>query len=657
MSQDLLMMPVPAPAPPLRAGAGPRRGLAIISCEEGRQRIVFASESLSDWSDAPLAALVDQPPSRLVQPADAIVFERALAAAAQGAPQTGLLLHAAGSAARSAWVSVRAVDADGGAPAVTVLFEAGPTAPDLSQAAAPLLPAGPAWSELRLLFQPIVDLADGRVLWLEALLRWQRRDGLAGPETFLPQLEDSGRMRELSLWTIRSACAALRRWEDGGNALARVTLNVSAAQLLDPQLPRHLEDALAEFGVAPQRLAIEVSEALLASACERVVGALQPLRAMGIGVLLDDFGTGVSSLAHLQAFPFDQLKIHQSLVQAIAGPDPAEPAAATVLALLDLGHRLGMTVVAEGVETDAQFAFLAAAGCDALQGYLLSGAVPADTVPAWQGRLALPAGPVRRPRTLLLVDDEANVLSALKRLLRPDGYRILTAPGGAEALALLAHTAADVIVSDQRMPGMSGSEFLQAAAERYPSTVRIMLSGYTDLQSVTDSVNSGAIYKFLTKPWDDAQLREHIAAAFRIKGIADENQVLSQALHRANRELAQANREMEGLMRRMREQISSEEAMLCVAFELLECMPLPVLGIDLDGVVAFANSAACRVFEGRGPLLGSETRHVLPELAAADADTVSVGGKRYAVERHTMGARSGSRGTLVTMRRLYEVDP
>ena len=118
-------------------------------------------------------------------------------------------------------------------------------------------------------------------------------------------------------------------------------------------------------------------------------------------------------------------------------------------------------------------------------------------------------------RTLLLVDDEPSVLSAFRRLLRHEGYRILTAESGRHGLELLAMNPVQVIVSDQRMPEMTGTGFLSRAKELYPETVRIVLTGYSDLESVTKTVNGGAIYKFLDKPWDDIQLRDEIRDAFR----------------------------------------------------------------------------------------------------------------------------------------------
>lgn len=119
-------------------------------------------------------------------------------------------------------------------------------------------------------------------------------------------------------------------------------------------------------------------------------------------------------------------------------------------------------------------------------------------------------------KILLLVDDEANILRSLSRLLRRDGYTILTAGGGREGLEILQQQPVQVIVSDQRMPEMSGVEFLSSARELYPDTIRIALSGYTDLNSVTEAVNKGAIYKFLTKPWEDDELRQHISDAFEL---------------------------------------------------------------------------------------------------------------------------------------------
>lgn len=205
-------------------------------------------------------------------------------------------------------------------------------------------------------------------------------------------------------------------------------------------------------------------------------------------------------------------------------------------------------------------------------------------------------------RTLLLVDDEQNILSALTRLFRRDGYRVLTANGGAEGLALLAENKVGVILSDQRMPEMSGSEFLSQVTALYPDTVRIMLSGYTDLASVTDAINRGAIYKFLTKPWEDDLLRDNVRQAFEHYEMAFENERLKRELTEANARLAAAN---QGLERRM-EETSLESAqqitVLNVAHEVLDALPLGVLGVDDEGLVVVANRLAAGVLETMSPL-------------------------------------------------------
>ncbi len=195
-----------------------------------------------------------------------------------------------------------------------------------------------------------------------------------------------------------------------------------------------------------------------------------------------------------------------------------------------MAGKLRLRVVAEGVETRAQLAFLATCGCDEIQGYYFSPPVSAEDCTRMlvdHRKLALPpSASSDTGRTLLLVDDEARILSALKRVLRHDGYRILTAGSAAEGLEVLACNKIAVVVTDQRMPEMAGVEFLRRVKDLYPDTVRIMLSGYTDFHSITDAINRGAIYKFLTKPWDDQQLRDNIGEAFRRYELVTENERL-----------------------------------------------------------------------------------------------------------------------------------
>lgn len=264
-------------------------------------------------------------------------------------------------------------------------------------------------------------------------------------------------------------------------------------------------------------------------------------------------------------------------------------------------------------------------------------------------------GSAERTRTLLLVDDEASILAAMKRLLRSEGYRILTAGSGAEGLEVLAGNTVDVIMSDQRMQGMSGIEFLRQVKVLYPETIRIVLSGYTELKSVTDAINEGAIYRFLTKPWNDDQLRANIQDAFNHKELADENRRLSQMVQAANEGLANANNQLRELIEGKQSLLNREGTALAVAQEILQCLPIPIIGVDALGLIIFANDAANAIVTGP-PLLGTMAAERLPEplvrqLAGGDnvAQAWTAGGRTWQASVRDMGARSLSHGRLLVL--------
>jgi len=371
--------------------------------------------------------------------------------------------------------------------------------------------------ELVLYYQPQVELRGGAVISAEALIRWQHPErGLVSPGEFIPLAEETGLIVGIGEWVIETACAQLAAWQQQGITEIRLAVNVSARQFQHETLVATVTTALHRYAVPPHLLELEVTESAIMHEPEHTVAILDELKGLGVRISLDDFGTGYSSLNYLRRFPIDKLKIDQSFVRDITTqPDDASIA----LSVISLAHSLRREVIAEGVETEAQLTFLRRNDCDHIQGYLFARPMPADEFTAMlvAGRrldLGVGADEGDERRTLLLVDDEPNVRNALRRQLRRDGYRILTAESAAEGLELLALHEVQVVLSDQRMPNMNGTEFLNRVKALYPDTVRIVLSGYTDLDSVTEAVNRGAIFKFITKPWDNEALRKQIREAF-----------------------------------------------------------------------------------------------------------------------------------------------
>jgi diguanylate cyclase (GGDEF)-like protein/PAS domain S-box-containing protein len=368
--------------------------------------------------------------------------------------------------------------------------------------------------EFVLYYQPKVDLRTGRVSGAEALVRWQRPgQGLVEPEEFIPVAERSGMIAELGAWVINEACRQMGLWREGVMRQMDLAVNVSARQFASADLPLVVGEALRKHGIKPQRLTLELTESMLMDKPEQTIARMRALKELGVKLSLDDFGTGYSSFSNLSRFPIDQLKIDRSFIREIV----TSPDAATIaVSIIAMAQRIGLTVVAEGVETEAQCGYLRQNGCLEIQGFLFCKPLPAEEFAAFvrRGRtMALPAE-ADESRTLLIVDDEPNILKALQRLLQEEGYRVLTAGDAAAGLELLASNRVQVIISDQRMPGMRGIEFLRRARDLYPDTVRIILSGYADLETVVEAVNEGALYKFLTKPWQDDLLLQQIREAF-----------------------------------------------------------------------------------------------------------------------------------------------
>lgn len=374
--------------------------------------------------------------------------------------------------------------------------------------------------ELELHYQPQLDLISGEIVGAEALLRWRHPvRGMLAPNDFITLAEDSGLIVPIGHWVIDTACQQARAWRDAGLVVPRLAVNLSSRQFQSEDLPDQLSAAIARSGLNGRDLEVELTESLALQESGRVTAMLSRIRAVGVTTAMDDFGTGFSSLAQLMRFPVDRIKIDRCFVRDIL-TDRA--AAAVALAVIAMAKSLGVKVIAEGVETEAQLKFLRERGCDEMQGFYFSPPLPQQDfeVLLREARCLSVGGDsdadeeAQASRTLLLVDDEANITSALRRLLRADRYRIFSASSGAEGLEILARHRVGVIITDQRMPAMSGSEFLARANALFPDSIRMILSGYTDLQSVTDAVNHGEIYRFMTKPWNDAELRATVRSAF-----------------------------------------------------------------------------------------------------------------------------------------------
>ncbi|MFZ0169202.1 MAG: EAL domain-containing protein [Candidatus Dormiibacterota bacterium] len=245
--------------------------------------------------------------------------------------------------------------------------------------------------ELRLHFQPIISAVSGRLSGVEALVRWEHPDrGLLGPNEFIHLAEENGSISAIGRWVLLEACATLKHWTDSFPAAAEisVSVNVSVAQLQDGSVVKDVEEALARSELAPGRLHLEVTESVLSTEPEAAARALGQLRLLGVCLVIDDFGTGNSSLTALQRFPFSVLKIDRSFVSGLGNRSED----AIVSATLALAHGLGLSVVAEGVETAAQAEFLAAGGCEEFQGFLFSRPVRASLIEPMLNGSSLPLG-------------------------------------------------------------------------------------------------------------------------------------------------------------------------------------------------------------------------------------------------------------------------
>jgi diguanylate cyclase (GGDEF)-like protein len=224
--------------------------------------------------------------------------------------------------------------------------------------------------EMRLVYQPQKNIRDGRAIGFEALLRWKHATrGDIPPAEFIPVAEETGIILQIGEWVLRAACREAATWTQP----LTVAVNISAVQIHDTNFAHVVHEILFETGLAPGRLELEVTETALVRDLSRALATLRRIKILGVRIVMDDFGTGYSSLSNLRAFPFDKIKIDGSFIRSVNVNDQA---AAIVRSVLGLGRALGLPVLAEGVETTAELAFLEGELCDEAQGYLFGR--PAD---------------------------------------------------------------------------------------------------------------------------------------------------------------------------------------------------------------------------------------------------------------------------------------
>jgi EAL domain-containing protein (putative c-di-GMP-specific phosphodiesterase class I) len=225
-------------------------------------------------------------------------------------------------------------------------------------------------NELFLLYQPQVNIHTRKITGLEALLRWQHPQlGLVQPNKFIGVAESSGLIVPIGEWVLRTACSQAKEWQDAGLPAVPVAVNVSAVQFRQQGFPELIRSVLADTGLDPKYLELELTESLLLTNADVMFSILQELRDMGVKLAIDDFGTGYSSLSYLRQFQVNRLKIDRSFVRDVA---VNRDDAAITIAIIEMAKALNLEVLAEGVETEAQLSFLRAQHCYEIQGYYFS---------------------------------------------------------------------------------------------------------------------------------------------------------------------------------------------------------------------------------------------------------------------------------------------
>jgi diguanylate cyclase (GGDEF)-like protein len=363
--------------------------------------------------------------------------------------------------------------------------------------------------EVEVYYQPKARLVDGKIIGAEALVRWNHPvEGMIGPDEFIPVAVQTGQIEALTRLVLTRALEQCRAWRQAGHDMT-VAVNLAVRCLVDTGLPETVSAALAEAGVAPQHLTLEITESGVMADPPRTIAVLNRLAALGVRLSVDDFGTGYSSLSYLRTLPVHEVKIDRSFVHRLAA---GTNEAAIVQSVIDLGHHLGLTIVAEGVEDQLSWNLLLEQGCDQVQGYLLSRPVPAERLRAWLDARAPVTRPVAHaPRTVLIVDDDRVLREAVRLVLGEVGhYEVHEARDGREAISMADRHQPDLVLLDLSMPGMGGVEALPGIRAASPASRIVVMSASEQSSGVRDSAAARAVVGYLDKAQDLVSLPDRL---------------------------------------------------------------------------------------------------------------------------------------------------
>jgi len=367
--------------------------------------------------------------------------------------------------------------------------------------------------KLEIALQPMVELRSGRPTRIEALCRWNHASGKVTPAQFIPMAEANDLITPLTLFVARTAAQHLRRWRAERPDLV-VNFNLSLTTLLDPTFHEELVRAIEETHCDPAGLGVEITERTRMLEPAATARALGELRGLGIRVEIDDFGTGYSSLGRLIDLPIDALKIDRRFVSLMAHDHRSE---AIVRACIALAHDLALEAVAEGVEDRETWTLLRALGCDTAQGHYSGSPMPAQNVPAWlsswEARLGIVPAVLRDhdvaaravsrsdggANQVLVVDDEPAIAEIIRDVLEQEGFKVLTAANGVEALRQIDRMKPAVVMLDMQMPILDGSGFVKALRARGLNVPIIVMTAGSSAARWAEEIDAAG---YLSKPFD-----------------------------------------------------------------------------------------------------------------------------------------------------------